>query len=101
MNNEEELFNILNLKNRFICNNLMHNISIDAYKTGKVEMTTLYEILNNDKYISNYNIADDIYNNIACQNLEYSHKIVTCLENILKIKDELEQIWSNFKNNEK
>ena len=100
-NDKYKMLNILKLKNNVTNENFIKNILKEVYKSGKFEVTTLYEILNNDNYVADYNIADDIYNNIISKDLEHSHNVCKCLENILEIKEKLKQMWNNFKNNER
>ena len=93
-----QIFRTLRLANDFTNGNFIKNILRSSEDEIIIKMTTLYDILNNEKYISD-NIADEIYNNIIDKDLEYSHKICKCLENILKIKGELKQLWNSLKNN--
>lgn len=97
-NDKNEMLKLLNVNYNVNSENFVKNILKDLYNKQNNEMTTLYGILTNTKY-TNSNTCCNIYDNIVYKGLDYSHKIVTCLENILKIKEELMQMWNKFKNN--
>ena len=101
--NKKKIFDLLKLNNDKVSSDNYDNFIDNILKGLKDtdDITTLYEILNNINYINDNGTADRIYNNIVCKDLNHSHKIIVCLENILKTKEEIKQIWSDFKKNNK
>ena len=94
--NIQKTLRLLKFNNNVNYENFINNALNSLQNTGNI--ITLYEILNNDKLINN-NIASEVYNNILYKDLDHLDKIVTCLENILKIKNELKQVWNDLENN--
>ena len=99
-NDKNRILRLLNLNSNIDSENFINNILKDLYNKQDKEITSLYGILINTKY-TNSNVCCNIYDNIVYRGLDHSYKIVTCLENILRIKDEISQTWNKFNNNKK